>query len=48
MMEFKFFRGYVPYFKFYMEGVERMRITLTGDVTIGTNVPSTRLNIQTR
>jgi hypothetical protein len=48
MKEFKFFRGYVPYFKFYVEGVERMRITSTGVVSIGTNVPSTRLNVQTR
>ena len=48
MKEFKFFRGYVPYFKFYVEGVERMRITSTGVATIGTNIPSTQLNIQTR
>jgi hypothetical protein len=48
MREFKFFSGYVPYFKFYCDGIERMRITSTGNVGISTDTPNTRLNIETR
>lgn len=48
MKNFKFFSGYVPYFNLYSNNTEVLRITSTGNVSIGTNVPSARLNIQTR
>jgi hypothetical protein len=54
MRNFKFFIGYVPYFNLYSNNTEVFRINSTGSVLIGgnvgtgTNIPSARLNIQTR